>query len=236
MSANAYCDDDYIITERSEKMGFNIDTIFRLNDYDTNGYIAHDSRRTVTVLRGSHSKQNWIDDFDLRLIDYNLCEACEVHEGFYNYAMTSLDIVNKTLSQYPNHKHVFTGHSLGSSAIFIANELRYTYGLSTYVYTFGSPKLGNIDFALFTNDLQERRTYRYTHYQDIVPHIPSSFRFEHHGVEFYENEYGNITNKCNDDNCSEQFNIYETNPDDHMWYLGQYMSCYVPFELGCIME
>ena len=227
LSANAYCDSFATIYDRSEILGYTIDTMFSLSEYDTNGYIVHNDEETITVLRGSHSTQNWIDDFDLRLIDYPLCNDCKVHEGFYNYAMAGMEIVNRTLAQYPDHKHIFAGHSLGSSVIFLANEMRYEYNLDTYVYTFGSPRVGNEDFAMFTNKLQENRSYRYTHYQDVVPHVPTVARFMHYNKEYYEDVLGNITNNC-DGNCSEQFDIRSTNVDDHMWYLNYYMGCYVP--------
>ena len=227
LSANAYCDDFITTYERSINLGFDMDVWFSINEYDTNGYIVHNDEYTVTVLRGSHSPRNWIDDFDLRLIDYEWCTDCEVHEGFYNYAMSAMEIVNTTLSTYPDHDHIFIGHSLGSSVIFLANELRYLYDLNTYVYTFGSPRMGNEEFAEFTNWLMEERSFRYTHYHDIVPHIPMDARFEHYDLEYYENEYGNVTSMC-DDGCSQQFHIYETNGDDHMWYLDQYMGCYIP--------
>lgn len=227
LSANTYCDDFYTTYNRAVDLGFNMDVWFSMSDYDTNGYIVHNNEYTVTTLRGSHSPQNWIDDFDLRLIDYNLCNDCQVHEGFYNYAMSALDVVNITLRNYPDHTHIFTGHSLGSSVIFLANELRHNYDLDTYVYTFGSPRVGNEDFALFTNKLMEGRSYRYTHYKDIVPHVPTVARFTHYDLEYYENEYGNVTSICEND-CSQQFHIYETNVDDHMWYLNRYMGCYIP--------
>lgn len=224
LSANAYCDNDSTIENRNRELGYVTDTIFSQNMYDVHGYIVHNDYEIVTVLRGTHSVQNWIDDIDVKLIDIDLCSDCKVHEGFYNYAMSVLPIVNETLTQYPNHKHIFTGHSLGSSVMFLALML---YNNETEIYTFGSPRIGNDEFMSYIN--KKIKVYRYTHYQDTVVHIPSSYRFAHYNKEYYEDEFGNITNKCNEENaCSKQFNLYETNVDDHMMYLGHYMGCYVP--------
>lgn len=227
LSANAYCENFMTISERSTNLGYKVDTMFSMSEYDVNGYIVHNDDVTITILRGSHSIQNWIDNFDLIMIDYPLCNDCKVHEGFYNYGIASLEIVNRTLSQYPDHKHIFTGHSLGSSVIFLANALRDKYDLDTYVYTFGSPRMGNYDFTTYVNKLQQDRSFRYTHYQDIVPHVPTAIRFEHFDKEYYEDMLGNVTNNCKD-NCSSQFMIKELNVDDHMWYLNNYMGCYIP--------
>ena len=49
--------------------------------------------------------------------------------------------------------------------------------------------------------------------------------------EQYENRYGNVTACTGHENrtCANRFTLKETNTEDHMWYLGHYMGCYIPF-------
>lgn len=230
LESYSYCDTE-TIKDRLENTNFVFDENLYDEYYDTNGYICHDETTVFVILRGSTSIQDWKDDFDLKLDYYDDCKDCYVHKGFYNYAMAIKDVVINTINTYETYNVVFVGHSLGSSVILLANEL-YTLGRNSTIITFGSPRIGNEEFATYTSLIHDNRIYRHTHYKDVVVHIPT-LRFMHVSGEIYEDEYGNLTlcNGYEDENCSQQFSLYETNVDDHMWYLGTYIGCYVPFIL-----
>ena len=61
----------------------------------------------------------------------------------------------------------------------------------------------------------------------MVPHVPMHERFTHISGEWYhEDKTGDDLRECTgceDHNCSYQWN--KTNIDDHMNYLGLYLSC-----------
>jgi predicted lipase len=72
---------------------------------------------------------------------------------------------------------VLTGHSLGAAvAVLVARWLR-SQGKLVEVATFGSPKIGNWDFA---NSIDFPVT-RVVNHCDIVPHLPPLFDYHHVG-------------------------------------------------------
>ncbi len=91
------------------------------------------------------------------------------------------------------------------------------------LFNFGSPRVGNTDFANFASAKLGDRN-RNTHHKDMVPHVPMHERFTHISGEWYETDAG--LKECvglEDDSCSYQWHI--TSIDDHMNYLGLYMGC-----------
>ena len=97
------------------------------------------------------------------------------------------------------------------------------------VINFGMPRVGTQQYAMFAET--KVSTLRYTHFQDIVPHIPpmKSFDFHHVCSEMYEDERGAVTAcqdpSCEDPSCADQFALRETNGDDHVVYLGLPLTC-----------
>lgn len=67
----------------------------------------------------------------------------------------------------------------------MALELQ-TYGIKVdYIYTFGSPRVGNVAFANYFNSFFEN-SYRLVHYRDIIPHfVTDAFGFYHAGTEIF---------------------------------------------------
>ena len=232
LSSLTYCGMEEL-DRRATELNVIIDTYLYNYEFDTHGIIgvSYIDETIYIALRGSHSKQNWKDDLDIRLIDYNHCSNCEVHEGFYNYAMSVYNETKESIDRlkllYSSFDIVFTGHSLGSSVTLIALELYFQNHNSTVV-TFGSPRLGNKEFATTMSILP---TIRFTHYKDVVPHVPT-IRFMHMLGEHYENEHGNITicQGYENETCANQHLLKDTNTNDHMYYLGYYMSCYEPLD------
>lgn len=198
-----------------------LDTILYNSTVDANGFICHDDLYIYTVLRGSTSIQDWKNDMNIKLVNYDKCANCLVHEGFCTYAMSIQHQIISVLRKYPNHKQVFTGHSLGASVLL--NSLEFERPI---VVTFGSPRIGNIDFAEYASSYLTSRTFRYTHNKDVVPHLPT-IRFMHILNEMFEDETGHIKicNGYEDTTCANQYAIIDTNTADHMLYLNTSMEC-----------
>ena len=92
------------------------------------------------------------------------------------------------------------------------------------MFNFGSPRVGNHEFAEWASDHLEDHN-RITHYRDVAVHVPSDHRFEHITGEWYEDEHHEI-HACegpNDPDCSYQF--YRTDIPDHMQYLTLNVTC-----------
>ena len=202
---------------------------------DVQGYIGvMPSTKTVyVVIRGSSSIMNWLDDFEVSLVDYNTYPECEchVHRGFYHSAMEihnkTIDIVRVLRKEYP--KVVVSGHSYGASVgTLLAMEL-IRAGIETDIYNYGQPRVGDAVFAEFANKIVPEY-WRMTHYKDIVPHLPLTvMNYVHSCREIYEDETGELTVcsnlNCEDPSCANQHRLVDENADDHMYYLGHHLAC-----------
>lgn len=75
-----------------------------------------------------------------------------------------LQNVGNLLLKHPDAKIVVTGHSLGAAmATLGAAEIKLKYGRVDEFYSFGSPRVGNQNFAQWWNSNFES-AYRITHY------------------------------------------------------------------------
>lgn len=203
---------------------------------DTTGYIGYlpSAESIYVVYRGSSSISNWIADLDALKMDYSSYPDCncQVHKGFYLSEQVVInDVVaevSSLLKKFPTYKVKVTGHSLGAAMAQLTSMDLIKAGIPASVYNFGQPRTGDSAYASFaTNKVQ---TFRVTHYKDIVPHLPITavMEFYHVCTEEYEDNIGNLktcTNTCEDPSCADQFTESQWDPEDHMTYLGLYMSC-----------
>ena len=204
---------------------------------DLQGYIGILSKKKTIyiVLRGSYSVLNWIDDFEIELVPYITYPECEcyVHKGFYH---SVLGIRNKTIDTikilkkfYPNYYVVLTGHSYGASSAQLLSMEIEKEGIKTKVYNYGQPRVGDKKYSYFVNTILTEY-WRVTHNKDIVPHIPPiKLNYLHSCRELFEDENGNLIQcseeNCEDSLCANKYNLYQTNKDDHMYYLQHELSC-----------
>jgi hypothetical protein len=84
-------------------------------------------------------------------------------------------LLSQAYELYPNYTFIFTGHSLGGALTTHAALDMILSGVipkeQAVVYNFGSPRVGNYDFAQAVVD-NIPNIYRLQHYKDIVPHLP----------------------------------------------------------------
>lgn len=205
---------------------------------DLQGYIGYlSSKKTIyVVLRGSSSALNWLDDFEIRLVDYTSWPSCDckVHNGFYK---SSQSVTNRTLEtvkilkkRFPTYKVVMTGHSYGASTVqLLAMELEKS-GIKVEIYNYGQPRVGESKYAGFVNTVI-KDYWRFTHNRDVVPHVPpiAGLGYLHSCREVFEKETGKIRVcsevDCEDPSCAAQYSLLETNADDHSYYLGHRLDC-----------
>ncbi|KAF9886465.1 hypothetical protein FE257_011370 [Aspergillus nanangensis] len=156
------------------------------------GYIAVDNTNKLIVLsfRGSRTPANWIANLDFGFEDASaLCDGCEVHGGFWKAWKVVADALTteiaNALSTYPDYTLVFTGHSLGAAiATLAATELQTTEGYSIELYSYGGPRVGNVELAEYITSLGDN--YRVTHTDDIVPRLPPHIAgFRHSSPEYW---------------------------------------------------
>lgn len=81
---------------------------------------------------------------------------------------------------------LFTGHSLGAALATLAGSLHPPH----HLYTFGSPRPGDADFARRLHGIEHAR---YVDCCDLVPQVPPEFLgYAHSGVLHYINRNGDI--------------------------------------------
>jgi len=105
----------------------------------------------------------------------------KVHQGFieaYNSVRVS---VLQMVQQSPHQRVITTGHSLGGAlatlcALDVAENIS---AKTTACYTFGSPRVGNPNFAVFYNKLVPQ-TFRIVNGADLIPELPPG-AYEHVG-------------------------------------------------------
>lgn len=232
-SQNSYCGSPDTYLTRSYSSGYfqGFVPTYRVNaDHDTQGYIGYNSaQQTIfVVFRGSESISNWFANLDAILTNYPLCSGCSVHKGFYTSEQSAIGGIITELkslkSKFPSYNIIITGHSLGAAiATLVAADLKNIGIGPVRLFNFGSPRIGNTEFATwFSSTITDRN--RITHHKDIVVHSPMHERFTHISNEYYEPDNNvnpvnvNICNGYEDNNCSYQWHI--TSIDDHLWYLG----------------
>jgi hypothetical protein len=214
--------------------GFVVKDILYDPKSDVEGYIGIlDYTKTIhIVFRGSSSIRNWIDDFEFRKIKYETFPECncKIHKGFYSAVLNLKDqaihSVRNLINSY-NYSVICNGHSLGASLTQIMCMELEAVGIKTSVYNYGQPRVGDENYAQFSNSII-KDYYRFTHYKDIVPHVPpNEIGYYHSCDEIYEN-YDGLLHKCSlceDSQCADQFKLIDTNIQDHYVYLGHKIDC-----------
>jgi len=181
LSGAAYCDkNDYRTMQiGGEASGFILKDILYDFETDIQGFtgIIDRTETIYVVLRGSSSIMNWIDDFEISLIEYTTYPSCDckVHKGFYNSALSirveTIESIKRILQKYPTYKVIVTGHSYGAgTGQLLAMELERE-GINVEIYNYGQPRVGDKKYAGFVNT-KINNYWRVTHNKDIVPHFP----------------------------------------------------------------
>jgi hypothetical protein len=183
-STLAYAEEDFV-RPRFQKAGLTEVKFF--TGKSTQCFVANNDDFAIIVFRGTEIRRHAVKP-DFRNIiadvktdaDIMLTESGQrgkVHRGFKD----ALDEVwvKEGLLEYisngiPNRTLWFTGHSLGAAlATLAANR----YGKAQGLYTFGSPRVGNVDFA----DDFHISAYRFVNNNDIVARVPPPILYKHVG-------------------------------------------------------
>ncbi|KDQ58538.1 hypothetical protein JAAARDRAFT_57461 [Jaapia argillacea MUCL 33604] len=167
---------------------------------DTNGFVARDDTRKeiVVAFRGTWSAVDIATDANVLLTDFvtfglHPPAGTKVHAGFlFAWNTVALDVitsVERQVSHHPGYSIVTSGHSMGGSlASLAAVTLQANLpGIPIRLYTYGQPRTGNEEFAMFVNDRLGFNSSRIVHTSDGVPTIiPVDLGYRHHGVEYWQ--------------------------------------------------
>mmetsp|Transcript_31046 Transcript_31046/g.62099 ORF Transcript_31046/g.62099 Transcript_31046/m.62099 type:complete len:312 (+) Transcript_31046:16-951(+) len=190
--------------------------------------------------RGTSNPSNWWYNIQIvKKYPYPEYPSAAVEDGFnklYGYLQEAgvAAALSDAAAKFSTGQVDVTGHSLGASlatllAVDIARGVVASAGpelsLRT-VTTFGSPRVGDTNFAAFHSQLGVTpKNTRVTHYYDVVPHIPEeALGFHHVSTEVWYDEPSTSYKVCDgsgeDDSCSNSCGpTHCTSVDDHLLYL-----------------
>ena len=122
----------------------------------------------------------------------------QIHQGFREEVDKVWDSIFSRVEKYGRKGRVakkiwVCGHSLGGAmATLIASRLEYVnkYDVDT-LYTYGSPRAGGPKFAKWCNTHLNHQ--RFVNNNDVVPCVPSVFRWRHNGRCKYIKSDGTVT-------------------------------------------
>lgn len=207
-SAAAYCSDNYLVPFNGSIICPSAvcpllptvpevqlaDSFIKVSFYQTTGLVMldHTNQLIVVSFRGTHTSRDWLTDLDFLLYDASdICVGCQAHSGFLGSWRGVRKIVlndwNNLRANYPTYKTVVTGHSLGGALanLCAAQMKKMVPNAKVYLFTFGSPRVGNDEFAEYIETVLGWRNFRVTHLNDPVPQLPPQWPgFAHPGPEY----------------------------------------------------
>jgi len=190
--------------------------------------------------RGTETLENWIENLKFIKTDHDMsCKDCKVHSGFFDTWMSlqnaTLREIQRLRTAHPTVPLVVTGHSLGGAvatlgSYILHNDLKVPVDAT---YTYGSPRVGNQEFALAVHN-RSGSEWRVTHHRDIVPHLPPDIwllGFKHTAREVFYRADDLVGRICNDsgedESCADQYGPM-LSVSDHLHYFGETIG-----EVGC---
>ena len=159
------------LKESLRKADFNLITIFNGNN-GTQAFLAARERDKIVVLAFRGTEKDSLQDIkaDLDARFYMDAEHVMIHNGFLLAFQCIEEEIRKNASHFKDYALYITGHSLGGALALIATRALNFDNLSS-CYTFGSPKVGNIEFA----DVIKPPIYRVVNALDPVPCLPDTY-------------------------------------------------------------
>lgn len=158
-------------------------------------FYSNKLKMVILSFSGTHFLSEWIDDINFNQINPNFVNNKNIliHEGFYNMYISMRDQILNSLDLFQNDELTFicTGHSLGGCLASICYlDLISNNNLKNLIlYSFGAPRVGNIEFANVINNSRKNNTvWRIVNTEDIIPiailPVINSYIYEN-----YENLY-----------------------------------------------
>jgi acetyl esterase/lipase len=191
LSALAYCDDarGSVKVGGSNIEGFEISSMI----LGTKGFVGTlPSMGAIFVTyAGSGTFLDWVEDADSHLVQFKGCDKCKVHQGFNLVERIGFPLMEFAVGvlkmRHPHYRVVVTGHSKGAGiATLAAMDLVEAGVKDVSLVTFGSPRVGNAEFAEYASRKLSHH-YRLTHHTDVVPSVPTrSQGYLHLSGEWYE--------------------------------------------------
>jgi triacylglycerol lipase len=170
---------DSMVVEKAVLNKLEFDYFQSFNSKGTEAHLMADHEKIIVAFCGSNHIQDWMNDLDIDLIGGPL--GGKVHEGFarmlhcvWRDLQLSIRDLKTTASHQGRSLSVwFTGHSLGAALATLAVAyLREKDQPVQGLYTFGSPRVGDRQFARNFNLDFGDKTFRIVNKNDIITRLP----------------------------------------------------------------
>jgi triacylglycerol lipase len=190
ISKLAYKDKEQFETVALSKLGFSHFKAFQ--SQGTAAYLMADDEKIVVVFRGSDQIKDWLNDLDVDLVGGPL--GGKIHEGFarmLHYVWRDLQLEIRQLKLAASQQNrslplLLTGHSLGAALATLATAyLREKDQPVQGLYSFGSPRVGDRNFARYFNADFGDKTFRIVNQNDMVTRLPPRALFYSHVGQLY---------------------------------------------------
>jgi len=171
---------------------------------DTQAFVAGDARIVVVAFRGTETGQpeDFLSDakFDEDPVRPAGALKGRVHKGFQealDAAWPAVDAAIKAVRN-ANQSLWLTGHSLGAGLATLATARLCAAGTKVSgLYTFGSPRTGDREFAASLVTLAGGRMFRFVNHRDIVTRVPpekiGALTYKHVGDVKYFSADGDLS-------------------------------------------
>ena len=181
-----------------------INTFISNNNTDIQVGIVLNNNNITIVFRGTDTVTDWMYNCDFAKRHIELSDI-EIHKGFFDQLMSVYDElinnINIIINRIPNINIYITGHSAGGAhATILAYLLEKIYKNKIIkLITFGSPKVGNLEWYNIFDSIENIIYYRITNEGDIVTQIPN-INYYHVGVNIHLINNEIIINNVESDN------------------------------------
>ena len=171
------------------------------NDTATNtqGFLAVGGGVAILAFRGTEPKQlpDWETDAHALLMAQPAEYPGEIHSGFATALAGVYTAIEREVKTLPGSGSLLyvTGHSLGAAlATLCAHRLKAARVYPVQgVCTYGSPRVGNAEFAQSYETAIGSRTFRVVNNEDLVTRVaPRAVGYEHVGEMVYIDETGRL--------------------------------------------
>ena len=158
-------------------------------------YVFYNNTDLIIACRGTQPG-NMNDIYaDLQVFQADSVTGNKIHQGFKEEVDKIYDTVYEIVSRRGLAKKIWVcGHSLGGAmATILAQRLEFKGGYDVdTLYTYGSPRVGGPKFRAWCD--KHLNHQRFVNNNDMVPCVPTFFRWRHSGKCNYIKSTGEVTN------------------------------------------
>ncbi|HKB37244.1 MAG TPA: lipase family protein [Gemmataceae bacterium] len=181
------------------------------------GFVANMERVSLVAFRGTDNIENWVTDGHTVQVEDKTYPG-KVHQGFAEAMGEIWPGLRERLPAPAGSRPVWvTGHSLGGALATLAAIRLESEGYTVRAaYTYGSPRVGNLDFY----EAYQPINYRFVNNNDVVPHVPLEFmvlgvrhrglvlfRYKHVGTLKYLDRHGHLGEGMSDWDMKKEFTL-----------------------------